>query len=168
MYPQIENSDSEWEIVVYTDSDRVGDKETRISIIGFIVFLLAILILWKSKGQRSVSLSSSEAEYYTPSEAAKEIKCITHILLTMGIPVHLPIIVRVDNVSTISMWENVSASSRTKHVDIRYSFVREFVVDKFIKNILPYSSLPTIIMSPGIFTINTAGRERASYVEANG
>ena len=133
MNPQIVNDASEWDIVVYTDSDWAGDKETRISVTGFIVFLLAVPILWKSKGQRSVSLSSTEAEYYALSEAAKEIKFVAQILLTMGIPVRLPIVVRVDNVGAIFMSESVSASSRTKHVDIRYNFVREFVADKFIK-----------------------------------
>ena len=45
----------------------------------------------------------------------------------------MPTLVRVDNVGAIFMLENVSAISRTKHIDIRYSFVREFVADKFIK-----------------------------------
>jgi hypothetical protein len=133
MNPKINTDISEWDIVVYTDSDWAGDKETRISVTGFIVFLLNVPILWKSKGQRSVSLSSSEAEYFALSEAAKEIKFVAQILLTMGIPVRLPIVVRVDNVGAIFMSENVSASSRTKHIDIRYHFVREFVADKFIK-----------------------------------
>jgi hypothetical protein len=58
-------------------------------------------------------------EYYALSEAAKEIEFVAQILLTMGIPVRLPISVRVDNVGAIFMSENVSASSRTKQVDIR-------------------------------------------------
>ena len=93
MNPKINTDISEWDIVVYTDSDWAGDKETRISVTGFIVFLLAVPILWKSKAQRSVSLSSSEAEYFALSEAAKEIKFVAHILITMGIPVRLPIVV---------------------------------------------------------------------------
>jgi transposase InsO family protein len=133
MNPKMTTDISEWDIVVYTDSDWAGDKETRISVTGFIVFILGVPILWKSKGQRSVSLSSSEAEYFALSEASKDIKFVSQIMLTMGIPVRLPIVVRVDNVGAIFMSENVSASSRTKHIDIRYHFVREFVEDKFIK-----------------------------------
>ena len=67
------------------------------------------------------------------SEAAKEIKFVVQILLSMGIPVQLPVIVRVDNMGAIFMSENASASSRTKHVDTRYHFVREFVEDGFIR-----------------------------------
>jgi hypothetical protein len=108
-------------------------RHDRRSITGYIVFLLGAPILWKSKAQKSVSLSSSEAEYYALSEAAKEIKFVVQILLSMGIPVKIPVIVRVDNMGAIFMSENASASSRTKHVDTRYHFVREYVEDGFIR-----------------------------------
>jgi len=51
----------------------------------------------------------------------------------MDFKVKLPIIVHVDNLGTIFMSENVSVSQRTKHVDIRYRSVQEFVLDGFIK-----------------------------------
>ncbi len=54
-------------------------------------------------------------------------------MLSIGIEVELPVIIRVDNVGAIFMAENVSTSPRTKHVDVRYHFVREFVEDGFIK-----------------------------------
>jgi hypothetical protein len=153
IHPKLTTDISEWEIVVYTDSDWAGDKDTRISVTGFIVFMLSVPILWKSKGQRSVALSSSEAEYYALSEAAKDIRFVAQILLTMGIPVRLPIVVRVDNVGAIFMSENVSASSRTKHIDIRYNFVREFVADKFIKIIF----VRTEENISDVFTKNVSG-----------
>jgi len=52
---------------------------------------------------------------------------------SIDIEVELPIIVRVDNVGAIFMSENVTTSQRTKHVDIRYNYVREFIQDDFIK-----------------------------------
>ena len=90
-------------------------------------------ILWKSKMQKIVSLSSSEAEYYALAEAAKDIKFIVQILESIGILIQKPIIVHVDNVGAIFMTENASATARTKHVDIRYHYVREFIMDGFIK-----------------------------------
>ena len=51
----------------------------------------------------------------------------------MGIEVKLPIVIHVDNIGAIFMSENVAISQRTKHVDVRYKFVREFVFEKFIK-----------------------------------
>ena len=62
-----------WEMQMFSDSDFAGDTERRISVSGFILFLLGVPISWKSKGQKSVTLSSSEAEYVALSEAVKEI-----------------------------------------------------------------------------------------------
>ena len=123
----------EWNIVGFSDSDFGGDKETRISVTGFIIYCMGVPISWKSKGQKTVALSSSEAEYIALSEAAKEIKFVYQILISLNFSVKLPIIVHVDNLGAIFMSENVSVSTRTKHVDIRYRFVQEFVFDGFLK-----------------------------------
>ena len=131
--PKLVEEALEWFMVMYVDSDHAGDKESRISVTGFILYLLGVPIVWRSKAQRSVALSSSEAEYMALSEAAKEIKFVYMILCSMGIKVQLPIIVRVDNVGAIFMSENTTTSNRTKHIDIRYHFVKEFVEDGFIK-----------------------------------
>ena len=77
--------------------------------------------------------SSSEAEYIALSEAAKEVKFVYQLLQSMGVQVKLPIVIRVDNIGAIFMSENVAVSQRTKHVDVRYRFVQEFVFDNFIK-----------------------------------
>lgn len=61
-----------------------------------------------------MSLSWTEAGYYASSEAAKEIKVVVQILLSMGIPVKLPVIVQVDNMGAIFMSENAIALSRMK------------------------------------------------------
>ena len=62
-----------WDMICYTDSDFAGDKESRISVSGYILFLLGVPICWRSKGQKSVTLSSSEAEFVALSEAAKRL-----------------------------------------------------------------------------------------------
>ena len=82
-----------WQVVVYSDSDWGGDPETRGSVTGIAVFVNECLVIWISRAQKVVSLSSSEAEWYALSEAAKEVKFIAQILLTMDIPVQIPIVV---------------------------------------------------------------------------
>ena len=86
-------------------------------------------------------------------EAAKEIKFIVQVLLSIGIKVELPIIVRVDNVGAIFMAENVSTSTRTKHVDVHFHFVREFIEEGFIKIIF----VRTKDNKADIFTKNVVG-----------
>ena len=107
--------------------------ETRRSVTGFVIYLRGVPVSWKSRGQKSVTLSSTEAEFVALSEAAKEIKFIVQVLESMKLQVEFPIIVRVDNVGAIGLSKNLSTSQRTKHIDVRYNFVREFVEEGFIK-----------------------------------
>jgi hypothetical protein len=127
------DKNNQWNLVVYTDSDWAGDKENRHSVTGYIMFLMGVPVMWKSRLQRTVALSSTEAEYYAISETAKEIKFIFQILESIGIKIKLPIIVKVDNVGAIFMAENVTATKLTRHVDARYHYVREFIEEGFIK-----------------------------------
>jgi hypothetical protein len=131
--PTNEGSDDILNLTVYCDSDYAGDKETRISVAGYIMYLCGAPISWRSKAMKSVTLSSSEAEYVSLSEAAKEVKFVIQVIESMGIDVQKPITIRVDNVGAIFMANNISTSPRTKHIDVRYRYVNEFIEDGIIK-----------------------------------
>jgi hypothetical protein len=118
-----------WELKAFCDSDYCGDREKRLSVTGFIIYLLGAPIAWKSKAQRSVSLSVTEAEYIAISEVCAEIMFVKQVLEFLQVVVKLPIVVNVDNVGAIFLANNASTSQRTKHVDVRYHYVREFVED---------------------------------------
>jgi hypothetical protein len=122
-----------WVILLYSDSDWAGDKDNRRSVSGYMIFLNGVLIAWRSKLQKVVSLSSSEAEFYACSEAVKEIPFIVQILEFMRIPVKKPIEVMVDNVGAIYMSQNQVGSSRTRHMDTRYHYVNELQDNGLIK-----------------------------------
>ena len=122
-----------WIIIVYCDADWAGDRQNRISISGFILFFCGVPVLWRSRAQRNITLSTGESEYVSLSDASKEVKFIYMLLESMGVKVQLPIIVRIDNIAAMFMAETANASSRTRHVDVRYHFVQEFVEDGFIK-----------------------------------
>ena len=122
-----------WNLKVYTDSDYAGDKDTRKSVTGYVIYLQGVAISWKSKAQKSVTLSSSEAEYVALAEAGKEIKFVVQVLESLKISVELPIVVKVDNIGAIHMSENPSTGNRTKHVDVKYHYIREMVIDEFVK-----------------------------------
>jgi hypothetical protein len=66
-------SKNSWNLKVFSDSDWAGDPETRLSVIVFIVYLQNIPVCLRSKAQRGVTLSRSEAEYVAISKAVKEI-----------------------------------------------------------------------------------------------
>jgi hypothetical protein len=134
------------------DSDYAGDKQTRTSVFGYIIYFCGAPIAWKSKASKSVTLSSTEAEYVALSEITKEIMFVKQVLETMNITIKLPITVRVDNVGAIYLSNNFSLGQRTKHIDIRHHFVREFVEDGIIKTLF----IPTNDNDADIFTKNTS------------
>ena len=118
-----------WELILFTDSDYATDPDTRRSVSGFVLYVCGVSVSWRSKSQRSVTLSSSEAEYVSLSEAVKEVMFVIQVLEGMKIKVKFPIVVRVDNIGAIFMSKNVTTTSRTKHVDVRYKYVNEYVED---------------------------------------
>ena len=68
-----------WAIKARSDSD----KETKICVFGYIIYFCGIPIAWRSKGMKSVVLSTTEAEYMALSEVVKELKFIVQLLQTM-------------------------------------------------------------------------------------
>ena len=118
-----------WALKALSDSGFASDKETRTSVFGYIIYFCGIPIAWRSKGMKSVVLSTTEAEYMALSEVVKELKFIVQLLQTMNIEVQLPITVHVDNVGAIWLSNNRTTSDRTKHIDIRTSFVKEYQED---------------------------------------
>jgi len=120
---QPEDSDDKWSIRAYSDSDFAGDKETRISVRGYIIYFMNVPICWRSHGQKGVTLSTTEAEYVAFSEVVKEILFILYLLRHMKIEV----CVNVDNIGAIFLAENQNSSDCTKHVDICYHFIRQYI-----------------------------------------
>jgi hypothetical protein len=131
--PVCPDGDWLWNLVTYSDSDWAGDKDNRRSVSGFIMFLCGVPIVWRSKQQKSVALSSSEAEFVAASEAVKEVIFVIQVLESMSIKVKTPVCVRVDNMGAFYMTENSSSGTRTRHIDTRWHFVRKLVEGKVVE-----------------------------------
>ena len=117
----------DWNIKGYCDSDYTGDADNRRSVSGYVVYLNNFPIPWKSRGQKTVALSSTEAEYIALSEVSTEIIFISEVLKFMEVSIRYPIEINVDNVGAIYLAKNASTTTRTKHIDIQYDFIREHV-----------------------------------------
>jgi hypothetical protein len=120
-------SGKKWKIKAFCDSDYAGDRDTRMSVTGFIIFVAGAPISWRSRGQKSVSLSSSEAEYIALSEVCGEILFLKQVLEFLGVDIDLPIQIMVDNIGAIFLSQNQSVSQRTRHIDVRHHFVRQHI-----------------------------------------
>ena len=62
-----------WHLEAFSDSDFANDKETRISVYGYVIYFCGVPVAWKSKSMRSVVLSTTEAEYVAISEVVKDL-----------------------------------------------------------------------------------------------
>jgi hypothetical protein len=111
----------------YSDADWAGQVEDRRSTSGFVYMLAGGPVSWQSKTQKSVALSTAEAEYMALSDAAKEAMHLRALLLTLGVDISQGTVIYEDNQAAIKIAENPVLHDRTKHIDIRYHFVRELV-----------------------------------------
>ena len=115
--------DDVWVLYVYSDSDYGGDKDSCISVGGYVLYVCGVPVSWSSRSQRTITLSSTEAEWIAASKAVKEVIFILQLLESMKINVKLPIFVNVDNIGAVFMANNKSMNSCTKHMDIRTKYV---------------------------------------------
>ena len=79
-----------WQLEAFSGSDFANDKETRISVYGYVIYFCGVPVAWKSKIMRNVVLSTTEAEYVAISEVVKEIKFIYQLLESMDVKVPFP------------------------------------------------------------------------------
>ena len=117
-------------LVGYSDADWAGDIESRRSTSGYVFMLNGGCISWRSKKQRTVALSSTEAEYMALSEAIQEAVWLKAFMQELGeVTGDHALTVYEDNQGAIALAKNPEFHKRTKHIDIRYHFVREKVED---------------------------------------
>ncbi|CAI5739954.1 unnamed protein product [Peronospora farinosa] len=111
----------------YCDSDWASDAADRKSTGGFVFLLAGGAISWSSKRQPIIALSTAEAEYVAACEATMEAigerNIVSEILPTIPVEMHIGI----DSQSAYVMATNPTYSRRTRHIELRWHFVREQV-----------------------------------------
>ena len=128
----------------YSDADWAGDVDDRHSTSGNVFSLARGAVSWLSKKQAAVALSTAEAEYVALSTATQEAIWLRRLLTDGGEPLEEPIVIHKDNQGAIAMAKNPVGHARTKHIDIRYHFVREGVQNGVI--VLKYVATDEMIV----------------------
>lgn len=135
------------DISAYADADWASDSIDRKSFTGFVFLIGRSVVTWESRKQRTVALSSTEAEYMALSDTCKEAlfirQFISEILGTVP-----KITIYNDNQSAIKLCKTSMFHSRTKHIDIRHHFIKEIVN----KKVLEIKYLTTNVMLADILT----------------
>jgi hypothetical protein len=116
----------------WCDADWASDSQTRRSTTGLMLTMNGGPVVFKSKLQRTVALSTAEAEYTAISICAQEVLWARTLLEELGHAQARATTIHTDNQSAIAIAKNVGYSARAKHVDIRYHFVRGHVLNGWI------------------------------------
>ncbi|WVZ81763.1 hypothetical protein U9M48_029105 [Paspalum notatum var. saurae] len=108
----------------FSDADHAGCRIDRKSTSGTCQLLGTSLVSWSSRKQASVSLSTTEAEYIAAASCCSQLLWMKAILSDFGLRFgKIPLLV--DSTSAISVAKNPILHSRTKHIDVRFHFLRD-------------------------------------------
>ncbi|GMF31616.1 unnamed protein product [Phytophthora fragariaefolia] len=117
----------------FSDANCGGDKASRRSSSGVLILMCGGPVVYKSKRQATVALSSAEAEYMAMAMTTQEVVWLRFLLGEMGIKVNGPTASHVDKKSAISIAVNHGYTPRAKHIDLRAHFVCDHVEKGSIK-----------------------------------
>nr|GFA20038.1 retrovirus-related Pol polyprotein from transposon TNT 1-94 [Tanacetum cinerariifolium] len=124
--------DSSVAVTAFTDADHAGCQDTRRSTFGSVQFLEERLISWSSKRQKSAVISSTEAKYIALSGCCAQILWMRSQVSDYGLAFN-KIPMYCDNKSAIALCYNNVQHSRSKHIDIRYHFIKQQVMNGVIE-----------------------------------
>ena len=117
----------------YADSNYAGDIVERKSTMGYCFFLVRGVVSWCSKKQRTVSTSTTEAEYIAVGHAARQAVWLRRFLAELPIDQPItPVRILGDNQSSLAIVKNAEYHDRTKHIDVQHHYVRELVQDGYV------------------------------------
>ncbi|KAJ3661597.1 hypothetical protein Zmor_005987 [Zophobas morio] len=112
-------------IRAFADADWGASTEDRRSYTGYVFLLNGGPLSWEAKKQRTVALSTTEAEYMALSECVKEGLYLQRFLRELGFDDLANLVIHCDNRSCLQLAENPTFHGRSKHIDIRHHFVRD-------------------------------------------
>lgn len=133
---------------VWTDADWAEDRDTRRSTTGWIATVGGTAVSWSSKQQPTVAQSTLQAEYQAGATACREVVWLRQLLTEFQQPPPSPTILFCDNQGAITTSKDPAHHDKTKHIAIKYHFIRECVDEKVID--LTYT--PTTQMAADFLT----------------
>ena len=110
----------------YCDASYATDKDLRRSVSGMICTLGGLVVNWSSRTLKTCTLSSTESEYVALGECGQDLKFVCMFLHELGVG-EMPGIIYEDNEGAIFLVKNQQVGMCTKHIDIKYHFIRELI-----------------------------------------
>ncbi|KAK9067203.1 hypothetical protein SSX86_014529 [Deinandra increscens subsp. villosa] len=150
-------------VIGYVDSDFAKDLDRGRSITGYLFKVAGSLVSWKAQLQPVVALSTTEAEYIALTEGVKEALWLSRLIAELGVKL-VKTVVFCDSQSAVHLSKNTGYHDKTKHVLVKWHFVRdivnskEVVVEKVHTDLNPADMLTKVL--PGRkfeFCVSTVG-----------
>jgi hypothetical protein len=113
----------------FSDADMGGDIDTRKSTTGVLFFFGPCAISWQSQKQKVVALSSCEAEYIAGTTAACQGTWLAQLLAEVKSEQQEKFTLKMDSQSAIALSKNPVHHERSKHIDVRFHFIRNCILD---------------------------------------
>jgi hypothetical protein len=136
------------DVCAFSDADWANSKRDRKSITGWVAKLNGDPVSWASKKQKTVALSTCEAELYAEAAAIQEVLWLRGLMKELGLNCRSGSEVYGDNQAALAASSNGVKSERTKHVDVKYHFITETVEGGDVK----LKWVPTQQQEADIFT----------------
>lgn len=151
------SSNSDFRLRAYCDSDWAGCPITRRSTIGYCVFLGPSLVSWRSKRQKTVSLSSTEAEYRAMTGACCELTWLRYLLRDLGVLHREPALLYCDNKAALHIAANPVFHERTRHIEMDCHYIRDKIQDgsvttRFVNSAHQLADVLTKALGKEVFT----------------
>ena len=119
--------ESSLKLVAFTDSDYAGDLDDRRSTSGYVIMMGYGAVSWSSKKQSVVALSTTEAEYIAASLCACHCVWLRRVVEKLGIKENSSTVIICDNSLTIQLSKTLVFHEKSKHIDVRFHFLRDLV-----------------------------------------
>ncbi|MBW0488907.1 hypothetical protein O181_028622 [Austropuccinia psidii MF-1] len=116
----------------WADADYANIKDDRKSITGYVVMAFGNPVCWLSKKQSVVAQSTTKAEFISMNICMKQLRWITFVLNDLGYGNIQPTLFN-DNSGAVTISKQASLNANTKHIEVRYQYVRDCVMKKLIK-----------------------------------
>lgn len=120
-------------ILGYCDADWGSSIDDRKSCTGYVFMFQGGAISWVCKRQPTIALSTTEAEYMSLAAAVQESLWLQSLHREFNCDQQVQSMeIRSDNVSALDLASSTAYSARTKHIDIRHHFIRQYVQEKSV------------------------------------
>ena len=137
----------------FSDSDWAGSVSDRCSTTGYYFSLNpdGPPVSWKSKKQCTIALSSCEAEYMALAASAQEaifLSMLMNDFMPIDLSINKPVVIKADNQGSIAFVKNNIVHNRSKHIDIKYHFIR----NNYVNGLIDVVYIPTELNVADVMT----------------